>query len=180
MRRVAAGDRDAFALVYDAHAAPAFGLALRLLGDQAVAEDVVQEAFLSAWRQAARFDPGRGSLRAWLLTIVHHRAVDQQRRQSRTVPVSGDDAGLIQQPAASETFQEAMSSVTAASVRQALAGLPREQQQCLELAYFGGLPHGEIATRLGLPLGTVKGRIRLAMVKLRGVLADWQEDLPDD
>lgn len=169
MVRVASGDAGAFALVYERHGTVAYSLAHRMCGRQAAAEDVVQEAFLSAWRRAASFDPTRGSLRTWLLGIVHHRAVDALRRSGSDVRRRVD--APVEELEIDSGEERVDSSVAQRDeghrVRTALAELPAEQSRVIELAYFGGFTHTEIADMLGLPVGTVKGRMRLGLGKLR-------------
>jgi RNA polymerase sigma-70 factor (ECF subfamily) len=176
MGRVRDGDARAFEAVYDRHADVAFSLAYRMCGRRAMAEDIVQEAFLSLWRSGARYDRARGSVRSWVLGVVHNRAIDVFRRDTVRAgkDVSDDDA---MQRLASEgsTEREVELRDDAAHVRSALALLPGEQRQVIELAYFGGFSHSEIAEMLTLPAGTVKGRMRLGLTKLRLSLDDAPE-----
>jgi RNA polymerase sigma-70 factor (ECF subfamily) len=167
-------DPDAFGVFYDRHGGAAYSLAHRIVGDPGMAEDVTQEAFLSIWRSKARFDAARGSVRAWALGIVRNRAIDALRSASRPAPKldRDDDAALESQPAAERTEAEAIRRETAGRLRQALGVLPREQSQVIELAYFGGFSHSEIAEMLGTPLGTVKGRMRLGLERIRATLAE--------
>jgi RNA polymerase sigma-70 factor, ECF subfamily len=167
-------DADAFAVLYDRHGGAAYSLAYRIVGDPAVAEDVTQEAFLSAWRSGARFDPARGSVRSWTLGIVRNRSIDSQRRLAGSAPRLNldDDAALEAEPAAELTDSEAIRRETARTVRGALRELPAEQSEVIGLAYFGGFSHSEIAAMLGMPLGTVKGRMRLGLEKIRATLAE--------
>lgn len=162
------GDAAAFAAVYDRHGAVAFSLAHRMCGRRQAAEDVVQEAFLSAWRRAGSYDPARGSLRTWLLGIVHHRAVDALRRTGgearRRVDLPVEELDV---DADVSVEREVLDRDRAGLVRSALAALPPDQQQVIDLAYFGGFTHTEIAAMLALPVGTVKGRMRLGLGKLR-------------
>jgi RNA polymerase sigma-70 factor, ECF subfamily len=171
-------DPEAFAVVYDRHGGAAYSLAHRIVGDAGMSEDVTQEAFLSIWRSTARFDAARGSVRAWVLGIVRNRAIDALRRSARPAPKLDldDDAVLETQPAEQRTETEAIRRETAGRLRQALGLLPREQSQVIELAYFGGFSHSEIAAMLGAPIGTVKGRMRLGLEKIRTTLA---EGFPD-
>jgi RNA polymerase sigma-70 factor (ECF subfamily) len=172
-------DPDAFEAFYDRHGAAAYSLAQRIVGDPGLAEDVTQEAFLSIWRSRARFDPSRGSVRAWALGIVRNRAIDALRRSTRPAPKLDldDDATLDSQPAAERTEAEAIRRETAGRLRQALGLLPREQSQVIELAYFGGFSHSEIAAMVGAPLGTIKGRMRLGLERIRATLA---EGIPEE
>lgn len=167
-------DADAFAILYDRHGGAAYSLAHRIVGDPAVAEDVTQEAFLAVWRSGARFDAARGSVRSWTLGIVRNRAIDALRRLSSSAPKLDldDDALLEGQPAEQLTDSEAIRRETARRVRGALADLPHEQSEVIGLAYFGGFTHSEIAEMLGMPLGTVKGRMRLGLEKIRLTLAE--------
>ena len=165
---------DAFAILYDRHGGIAYSLARRIVGDSAVAEDVTQEAFLSLWRSGARFDPARGSVRSWTLGIVRNRAIDALRRSAGAAPKLDldDEALLAQEPAPASSDAEAIRRETADRVRGALRELPAEQSQVIGLAYFGGFTHTEIAEILGMPLGTVKGRMRLGLEKIRIALAE--------
>ena len=164
----------AFEILYDRHGGAAYSLAYRIVGDRAVAEEVTQEAFLSAWRSGARYDRARGSVRTWLLGVVRNRAIDAIRRDAARAPALSLDADTqVREPAASElTDVEAVRREAAREVRGALAQLPDEQLKVVQLAYFGGLSQSEIAEALGMPLGTVKGRMRLAMEKMRAKLAE--------
>ena len=167
-------DPAAFEIVYDRHGGPAYSLAYRIVGDRLVAEEVTQEAFLSVWRSGARFDRARGSVRSWMLSIVRNRAIDALRSRAGKAPklTFDDDAILEQRPAEERTEEEAMRRETAGELRGALGALPGEQSKVIELAYFGGFSHSEIAAILGLPMGTVKGRMRLGLEKIRGELAE--------
>ena len=170
IRRVAAGDNIALMALYDRCNRQAFGLAFRILGDAATAEEVVQDAFLSLWRNAKSFDTGRGGVKTWLLTIVHNRSIDRIRAaKSRASTVEleiADYAGI-----ASDPWDDVTDRLDGAQVREAVAELPDDQRSAIELAYFQGLTHQEIAARTGLPLGTVKGRLRLGLRKLAATLA---------
>jgi RNA polymerase sigma-70 factor, ECF subfamily len=171
MQLVQRGDPRAFELVYDRHSGAAFSLAYRMVGRGNVAEDVVQEAFLSIWRSGARYERARGSVRTWVLGIVHHRAIDQLRRSSVHDKRRASDEGLEERLESGErTDNEVARREEAASIRSAMDTLPADQSHVIELAYFGGFTHTEIAEILGAPVGTVKGRIRLALEKLRNQL----------
>jgi RNA polymerase sigma-70 factor (ECF subfamily) len=176
MQLVHDGDTPAFEVVFDRHGDAAFSLAYRMCGRRAMAEDVVQEAFLSLWRSGARYDRARGSVRSWVLSVVHHRAIDAFRRDAvRTSRNVGDEALAERMPAAERTEAEVERRDEARQVRTALGELPTEQRQVIELAYFGGFSHSQIAEMLKLPAGTVKGRMRLGLTKLRIALGDPAE-----
>src|SRR5947209_4334844 len=168
MELVRDGHARAFEVVFDRHAGPAFSLAYRMCGQRARAEDVVQEAFLSLWRSGARYDRVRGSVRSWILSTVHNRAVDVIRRD---VGKAGRDVAgeqLAERIASGEHIeQEVERRDDAHRVRTALGELPSDQRRVIELAYFGGFTHTQIAEMLELPAGTVKGRMRLGLAKLR-------------
>ncbi len=156
--------------LYDRMSRRAFGLAYRIVGDGAAAEDVVQEAFLSLWRTAERIDSERGNLQSYILTIVHRRSIDVLRsRNGLSERLLPDDAA--ERLASEGDFTERVArQVDGEVARSALGGLPDDQRQVVDMAYYQGLTHAEIAERLGLPLGTVKGRMRLALEKMRGSL----------
>jgi RNA polymerase sigma-70 factor, ECF subfamily len=165
MRR---GDPRAFEAVYERHSGAAFSLAYRMVGRGNVAEDVVQEAFLSIWRSGARYERARGSVRTWVLGIVHHRAIDQLRRSSVHSKRRASDEGLEERLESGErTDVEVARRDEAQAIRTAMESLPAEQSHVIELAYFGGFTHTEIADILETPVGTVKGRMRLGLEKLR-------------
>ncbi len=173
MQLVRDGDARAFEVIFDRHAGAAFSLAYRMCGRRATAEDVVQETFLSLWRSGARYDRARGSVRSWVLSVVRNRAIDAFRRtaarDSRDLP----DQRIAQLLAAPElTDKEVERRDDARLVRGALGALPPDQRQVIELAYFGGFTHTQIAEMLDLPAGTVKGRMRLGLSKLRIALGD--------
>ena len=167
-------DPEAFEVFYDRHGGAAFSLAYRILGDRTAAEDCIQEAFISIWRSGGRFDRTRGSVRSWTLSIVRNRAIDALRSKAGKAPklTFDDDAILESRPADELTDQEAMRHETATEVRGALSQLPGEQSKVIELAYFGGFSQSEISRMLNVPLGTVKGRMRLGLEKIRGELAE--------
>ena len=167
-------DAEAFAVLYDRHGGAAYSLAHRIVGNPSLAEDVTQEAFLSVWRSGARFDAARGSVRSWTLGIVRNRAIDALRRSSTQAPKLDldDEAVLEGQPSGELTDTEAIRRETSRRVRGALGELPAEQSEVIGLAYFGGFSHSEIAAMLGMPLGTVKGRMRLGLEKIRVTLAE--------
>jgi RNA polymerase sigma-70 factor (ECF subfamily) len=172
MQLVRAADPDAFAVVYERHSASAYALAYRMTGTRGAAEDVTQEAFISVWRSGARFDRNRGSVRTWVLGIVHNRAIDALRRgKVRDRPRVDDENAAEKLEAPENTELEVARREEAATVRHAMDALPRDQVQVIELAYFGGFTHTEIAGMLDAPVGTVKGRMRLGLKKLREHLA---------
>src|ERR687884_370345 len=160
-------DAEAFATLYDRHSRAAFSLAYRMMGDRQAAEDLVQDAFLKVWRNASSYRAERGSVRTWILSIVHNRGIDQLRSQAsrRRTQDRIEAAAPRSQP--SEAFAETWRNSQRDQVREALNTLPPEQLKILELAYFSGYTHVEISDLLGLPLGTVKGRMRLGLKKVR-------------
>src|SRR4051794_2772076 len=171
MQLVRRGDARAFEVVYERHSSAAFALAYRMMGTRGGAEDVTQEAFLSMWRSGARYDRGRGSVRTWVLGIVHHRAIDALRRATVHSRRQASDEGIEERVAAPErTDIEAARREEAGTVRTALESLPADQCQVIELAYFGGFTHTEIAEILEAPVGTIKGRMRLGLRKMRAQL----------
>jgi RNA polymerase sigma-70 factor (ECF subfamily) len=171
MQLVRRGDTLAFEVVYERHATAAFSLAFRMTGTRNVAEDVVQEAFLSLWRSGARYDRTRGSVRTWVLGIVHNRAIDALRRSMVHDRRRASDEGIEERFESGErTDVEAARRDEAREVRSALRSLPEEQSRVIELAYFGGFSQSEIAAMLDTPIGTVKGRMRLGLKKMRGEL----------
>jgi RNA polymerase sigma-70 factor (ECF subfamily) len=166
---VARADDSALAELYDRFGHVAYGLALRIVRDPALAEDAVQEAFLAVWRSAARFVPERAKASTWILTLVHRRAVDIVRREEprRTEPLEA-----APQPSANLTEDEAWLRLRRTRVQEALRRLPDQQREALELAYFGGFTQSELADRLGEPLGTIKSRMFTGLARLRELLAD--------
>ena len=176
MYRVHAGEMAAFEVVFDRHVAAAYSLAHRVCGRSAMAEDAVQEAFLSLWRARDRYDPARGSVRAWVLSAVRNRALDALRRErAKAGRDVSDDASADLVPAPERTELEAERRDQGRRISDALDSLPSEQRQVIELAYFGGLTHTEIARNLSLPAGTVKGRMRLGLTRMRALLAETWE-----
>jgi RNA polymerase sigma-70 factor, ECF subfamily len=171
MSLLADDDPAAFEMIFDRHGTVAYSLAYRVCGQPSVAEEIVQEAFLSLWRSRARYDPARGCVRSWLLRFVHNRAIDALRRIRAGVADLAPDPGLADgQPGPELTESLLVGREEARWVRQALDDLPNEQRHVIELAYFVGLTQVEIAQRLELPVGTVKSRMRLGMHKLRVAL----------
>ncbi|MBC9733542.1 sigma-70 family RNA polymerase sigma factor [Nocardioides marmotae] len=167
---VGRGDATAFAQVYEVVAPRVLGVAHRLLRDVHQAEEVTQEVLLQVWQTASRFDPARGSALAWVMTLAHGRAVDRVRSSEATRRRDLADARLGVVREHDVTVAAVQAALDAAEVRRALAALPVGQRQALELAYFGGHTHREVAGLLGVPLGTVKGRIRDGLLRLRGLL----------
>jgi RNA polymerase sigma-70 factor, ECF subfamily len=178
MQLVRENQAAAFEIVYERHANAAFSLAYRMCGKRAVAEDVVQEAFLSLWRSGARYDRARGSVRTWVLGIVHHRAIDALRRGTVHDRRRVSDEGIDERfEAPEQTDVEVARRDEAREVRAALHDLPAEQSRVIELAYFGGFTQTEIADMLGTPIGTVKGRMRLGLHKMRASLGIPQAEV---
>lgn len=170
MRLSARGDEQAFARLYDATCARAHGLAVRVVRDPAQAEEVTQESYLEVWRTATRFDPARGSVIGWLLTIVHRKAVDRVRSAEASGRRDSTYHQRNQPVAHDATAEAAHASLEAHRVRGALATLTEVQRQALELAYFGGYTHTEVASMLDLPVGTAKTRIRDGLIRLRDTM----------
>lgn len=175
MQRIAQGDRQAFARLYDRFSGPLYGTALRILREPADAQDVVHDAFVTLWDKASTFEANRGNAFAWTVTLVRNRAIDRVRMRRRRAELLAEsapsDLGLDAQTDAVSGIDAAAGADTAQAVRAAVATLPVEQQRALELAFFGGLTQEEIARKLREPLGTVKARIRRGLLKLRDTLA---------
>ena len=176
LSRLSSGDGDAAAALYDRHARAIYSLVLRILDDEGDAEDVVQEVFAQAWRQAARYEPSRGAVGAWLLVMARTRAIDKLRaRRARSGPLTVDERAIEALPSAGpDAASHIIDAEQARQVQRALGELPLLQRLALELAYYEGLTQREIADRLEEPLGTVKTRIRLGLLKLRETLAEVQ------
>jgi RNA polymerase sigma-70 factor (ECF subfamily) len=173
MPLVHGGDARAFEVVFDRHADAAFSLAYRMCGRRGMAQDVVQEAFLSLWRSGARYDRSRGSVRSWILGVVRNRTIDLFRRDSVRAGRDVNAENVVERlPSPEDVAGDAECRQDARDVRTALRDLPPDQRQVIELAYFGGFSHTQIAEMLGLPPGTVKGRMRLGLTKLRVALSD--------
>ena len=164
------GEEAAFARLYDATAARLFGLVLRIVRDRAQAEEVTQDAYLDIWRNSSRFDPDRGSALSWLMTIGHRKAVDRVRSAEATRRRDTAYEARDQSTPFDQTAEEAHSNLDAQRVRRALDTLTEAQRGALELAYFGGYTHREVAAMLDLPLGTAKTRIRDGLIRLRDTL----------
>jgi RNA polymerase sigma-70 factor (ECF subfamily) len=175
MQLVRENDSAAFAVVYERHCDAAFSLAFRMCGKRGLAEDVVQEAFLSLWRSGSRYDRTRGSVRTWVLGIVHNRAIDALRRSVVRDRGRISDEGIEDHiEAAERTDVEVGRRDEAREIRAAMEGLPPDQSRVIELAYYGGFTHSEIATMLDTPVGTIKGRMRLGLQKMRSQLLSGQ------
>jgi len=167
LARIAGGELAALEYLYDRYKTMAYSIAYRITNDATLAEDVVQDAFLGAWRNAARYIEGRGSVKTWLLSIVHHRAIDAIRRRRPTSELPELDAGLPDALTMPDVWAEVSANLDSITVREALVALSDVQREALELAYFGGLTQQEIAERTGTPLGTVKSRMRLGLLAMR-------------
>jgi RNA polymerase sigma-70 factor (ECF subfamily) len=173
MHLVRQGEARAFEVIFDRHAGPSFSLAYRMCGRRALAEEVVQEAFLSLWRGSARYDRLRGSVRTWVLAAVRNRAIDALRRGAVSDRRDAEARQVANSVVASQlTDAEVVRREEAHELRSALGELPADQRTVIELAYFGGFTHTEIAEMLALPIGTVKGRMRLGLSKMRLALGD--------
>jgi len=170
MDRLAGGDLGALDLLYEQYGAMAISIAYRITGDRSAAEDVVQDAFLGAWRNAGRYAGARGSVRTWLLSIVHHRAIDAIRRRRPTVELPDPEATLPDALTLPDAWGEVELRLDREAVWEAITQISDVQREAIELAYFGGLTQTEIAERTGVPLGTVKGRLRLGLQGLRAAL----------
>jgi RNA polymerase sigma-70 factor (ECF subfamily) len=165
----ARSQQHALAELYDRYGRPAYGLALRILRDENLAEDAVQEAFLAVWRGAARFLPERGKASTWILTLVHRRAVDLVRREERR---RADTLEQAPEPGGGAVDEEAWLRLQRERVQAALRQLPDQQREALELAYYGGFTQSELAERLGQPIGTIKSRMFMGLARLRELLGD--------
>jgi RNA polymerase sigma-70 factor (ECF subfamily) len=179
---VTAGQLDALQELYDRYRIMAYSIALRITTDPSLAEDVVQDAFLGVWRNASRYVEGRGSVKTWLLSIVHHRAVDAVRRRRPTTELPERED--VPPPALTlpDIWAEVAGNLDRAEIATAMATLSDVQREAIELAYWGGLTQQEIAERTGTPLGTVKSRVRLGLLSLRRALVgdDGAEDLAEE
>jgi RNA polymerase sigma-70 factor (ECF subfamily) len=171
LERIARDELGALDDLYERYKTMAYSIAYRITNDATLAEDVVQEAFLGVWRNAARYVEGRGSVKTWLLSIVHHRAIDAVRRRRATVELPERDDAPPPPLRLPDVWAEVSSNIDADEVRAALAALTDVQREAIELAYFGGLTQVEIAERTGTPLGTVKSRMRLGLLAMRKVLS---------
>ena len=175
---VEGGDAEAFAVLYDRHGRPAYSLAYRMMGEKQAAEDLAQEAFIKVWRRAGSYRAQKGSVRTWILSIVHNRGIDQLRSHAsrRRIQEKIEASAASSQP--SEALAETWRNTQSEQVREALNTLPKEQLKILELAYFSGYTHVEIAELLGVPLGTVKGRMRAGLKKMRAYFESREAAVP--
>jgi RNA polymerase sigma-70 factor (ECF subfamily) len=166
----AQGDQGAIGRLYDRHQGTMYGLAIRITNDAGLAQDVVQEAMLGVWRNASRFDPDRAKARTWILALVHHRAIDTLRRRRGSLPLPEPDVPPPAALVAPDIWEDVVGRLDAAAVRQALGRVSPPQREVIELAYFGGRTQQQIAQEVGIPLGTVKSRVRLGLLALRAEL----------
>jgi RNA polymerase sigma-70 factor (ECF subfamily) len=175
LERIAAGDREALGEFYDQTSAPLFSLAVRILGDPGEAEEVLQDVFVQVWEKAAAFDPVLGGAFHWVLSIARHRAIDRLRARQRRARLADElqEAAATDAPLANGPTPGALAVDECAAVRAALGSLPADQRQAIDMAFFGGLTHPEIAAVLQQPLGTIKARIRRGLLKLRESLQSY-------
>ena len=178
MALLEAGDAEAFAALYARHGRAAYSLSYRMMGEKQAAEDLAQDALLKVWRSAARYRSERGSVRTWILSIVHNRGIDQLRSQASRRRTQEKVEAQAPRSQPSEAFAETWRNSQRDQVREALGTLPKEQLKILELAYFSGYTHAEIAHMLDLPLGTVKGRMRLGLKKIRAYFESRDASVP--
>jgi RNA polymerase sigma-70 factor, ECF subfamily len=170
--RIRSGDAGALGELYDRHASGALAVAMRVVRSRDEAEDVVHDAFVAVWRKIDRFDAQRGTLRAWLMTVVRNRAIDRVRARRPAVDLDDADERSLLRTGPNPTWEEALRRTSAAEIRDAMTGLPDEQRRAIELAYFGGYTYREVADLTGVPVGTANGRLRLALARLRAVMAE--------
>lgn len=178
MSLVEGSDAQAFAMLYDRHCRAAYSLAYRMMGEKQAAEDLVQEAFLKVWRSVRGYRAERASVRTWILSIVHNRGIDQLRAVASRRRTQDKVEATSPKSQPSEAFSETWRNSQREQVRRTLGKLPPEQLKVLELAYFSGYTHTEIAEMLDLPLGTVKGRMRLGLKKIKGYFASQEMAVP--
>jgi RNA polymerase sigma-70 factor (ECF subfamily) len=171
-QRIRSGDREALGELYDRYASVALATALRVVADREQAEDLVHDSFVAVWQKIDRFDPMRGSLRAWLLTVVRNRAIDRLRAGRASIAIEDADDQSLLRTSPNPTWEAAIAHQSATELRNAIESLPSEQRQAVELAYFGGNTYREIAVLTNVPLGTANGRLRLALAKLREALQE--------
>jgi RNA polymerase sigma-70 factor, ECF subfamily len=169
--RIRAGDQEALGELYDRYASIALAVALRVVADREEAEDLVHDAFVAVWQKIDRFDPARGSFRAWLLTVVRNRAIDRVRARRARIDLDDADERSLLRTGPNPTWEAALGSASASELRAAMQSLPGEQRRAVELAYFEGYTYREVAEITGVPSGTAHGRLRLALAKLRDTLA---------
>ena len=174
--RIVSGDHGAIEILYERYKKMAYALALRITTDATLAEDVVQDAFVGAWRNAARYAEGRGSVKTWLLSIVHHRAIDAIRRRRPTTELPDGDVAPPASLRLPDVWAEVAGRLDREAVVSAMAALSDVQREALELGYFSGLTQVEIAARTETPLGTVKSRMRLGLLAMRQMLASAERD----
>ena len=172
LARIANGELQALDELYERYKTMAYSIAYRITNDASLSEDVVQDAFLGAWRNAGRYIQGRGSVKTWLLSIVHHRAIDAVRRRRPTTPLPEREDVPPAALTLPDVWSEVAADLDAEAVRGALAVLSDVQREAIELAYFGGLTQQEIAARTDTPLGTVKSRMRLGLLAMRRALLE--------
>lgn len=177
-QRIRSGDREALGELYDRYASVALALAVKVTTDRSAAEDVVHDAFVAVWQRIDRFDPSRGSLRGWLLTVVRNRAIDRIRATRPTMDVQAADEQSLIRTGPNPTWELTVARISAIELRDVLATLPPEQREAIELAYFGGRTYREIARLTGVPEGTASGRLRLGLAKLREALQGPMESRP--
>lgn len=176
LARLADGDLDALEELYDRYRTLTYSIAYRITGDADLAEDVLQDAFLGVWRNAASYVEGRASVKTWLVSIVHHRAIDVVRRRRPTVALPEVEAPTPARLTAPDLWGEVAANLDGDEIRAALATIAGPQREAIELAYFAGLTQQQIAERTETPLGTVKSRMRLGLLALRRVLTEATED----
>lgn len=174
LERLAEGvDEDALSELYDRYQGSMYGLAMRITGDAQMAQDAVQEAFVGIWRNAARYSGSKASVRTWMMSIAHHRAIDLVRRRRPTAPLPEIETEAVGEAFRSpDVWPEVARAADAEAVRRAMSTLPDAQRETIELAYFEGLTQVEIAERTNAPLGTIKSRVRLGLTQMRRILED--------
>lgn len=178
LARVRDRDEGALEALYQRYAGALYSLAYQVTGGDRFAQDVVQEVFIVAWRDAARFDPSRGSVGAWLFGLARHKAIDVLRREATARRRSAPEVDLELEVAPDDVDHDAWQNLRRERVLEALRSLPPAQRESVELAFFAGLTHVEVAERLGIPLGTAKTRIRTGLLRLRDILGDSLSELP--
>src|SRR6266480_3581406 len=179
LNAIADGAVWAMESLYQRYSRILYSLAYRMLADHQVAEDLLQDAFLSVWRRATSYSPQSGTVRSWLISIVHHRTIDYLRavhRRAGLKEVTWEEVEQDERTAFPDVWEEALRSVQGAQIRAALVNIPLEQRMVIELAYFQGWTHSEIAEGCEIPLGTVKARMRLGLSRLKGLLAQMGVD----